>query len=219
MALISSYRSVAKRSHRTTGTMYPKVKVRGEEEEHDDPLRLQEEKNSLLLRIFESISLQNHCTPGNEYCNISPPHARIPKSYVPNVPMPSVAISKDITHRSPGKNNEETDEKSRTHIRASPVPRPRAVLSSPDNDGMVGSRNRLSRERDPLSTAHNSGQNKLVQGNQVLKNVNTDGPVRTTRVSKEADSMTSPKEKHTAKLTTPRQKSSLRKAKASNGSL
>lgn len=44
--------------------VYPKVKVRGEEEEQDDPLRLQEEKNSLLLRIFESISLQNHCTPG-----------------------------------------------------------------------------------------------------------------------------------------------------------
>lgn len=84
---------------------------------------------------------------------------------------------------------------------------------------MVGSRNRLSRVRDSFSRAHNLGQNKLVQGNQVLKNVTTDVPVHTRRVSKEADSMTRPKEKHTAKLTTPRQKSSLRKGKASNGGL
>ncbi|PON44370.1 hypothetical protein PanWU01x14_267590 [Parasponia andersonii] len=32
---------------------------------------------------------------------------------------------------------------SKPNVRASSVPRPRAVLSSPDNDGMIGSRNKL----------------------------------------------------------------------------
>lgn len=84
---------------------------------------------------------------------------------------------------------------------------------------MIGSRNRLSRERDPISRKHISGGNTLVQGNRVLKNDSVDGPVSTRKVSKGADDMIHPKETLAKKLTASRQKSSVRKGKASTGRL
>ncbi|XP_058101452.1 uncharacterized protein LOC131245780 isoform X2 [Magnolia sinica] len=191
--------------------MYPRVKVKGEEVK-EGPVATQEDRSSLLLRVFESLSLHDRHSPGNEYRDNSPPHARIPKSYVPITPMPSVAASKGTARPLKGKNNKEIDADSKTNIRASSVPRPRAVLSSPDNDGMIGSRNKLSRGRHSVLKTRNSDHVTLTQGKTILKK---DSPSNTRRVSKEADSKPHPKEKHATEQTVPQQKVHLRKGKPS----
>lgn len=212
-------------SSESTATMYPRVrvKVRGggeeedEEREQENPVSVQDENSSLLLKVFESISLHSRFSPGNEHQSASLPQARVPKSYVPNVPMPSISVSKDATSRSTGKKKKEVDEESRTNIRASSVPRPRAVLSSPNNDEMIGSRNRLSRDRQSITKANNLvGQTTPAEGKRVLKNANAESPVNGKRVLKEAHSKVLPKEKNATEVSVPRQKACLRKGKPNN---
>ncbi|XP_077229743.1 uncharacterized protein LOC143862559 [Tasmannia lanceolata] len=183
--------------------MYPTVKV-GKE---GIPVALKEEESSsLLLRVFESLSVQDRCSQGNEDQNDSPPHAKVPKTYIPNVPLSSIAVEKV-------NNNNEVDEDIRPYIRASSVPRPRAVLSSPDNDDMIGSMNKLSTRRQTVLKNHNSSQNTHVQGK--VKNIRADRPLNTRRVSKEVDDKghPHPQEKHTTGQASPRQKPYIRKGK------
>ncbi|ONK63884.1 uncharacterized protein A4U43_C07F19920 [Asparagus officinalis] len=49
--------------------------------------------------------------------------------------------------QSKGTNDDRLDEDNKTNIRASSVPMPRAVLSSPDNDELIGSQNQSIREK------------------------------------------------------------------------
>ncbi|KAF5205538.1 cysteine-rich repeat secretory protein 3-like [Thalictrum thalictroides] len=134
-------------------TMYPRVKVRIQEEEPEkDQYEVQKENSSLmLLNNFNSPSSHDHLLTGNEFASGSPsPVARIPKSYVPSFTTPSISSSK-------GKNDKEIEDK-RPNIRASSVPPPRAVLSSPDNDGIIGNRNQLTGERRTIMKRSNLGE-------------------------------------------------------------
>ncbi|KAJ6719353.1 hypothetical protein OIU79_007084 [Salix purpurea] len=67
--------------------------------------------------------------------DVSPPiTARIPKSHVSNVIMPRVSVSEEAE-----KKNNSTEEE-RLNIRASLIPRPRAVLSSPGTNELHAAR-------------------------------------------------------------------------------
>lgn len=124
--------------------MYPRVKVR----QHIEGVPVQEKETSHAVRIIESLSLENHSFPRilvpNQEHNCKsdprPPHARVSTSHLKNPSTPPVDACK-------GKNDKELDGDNKTNIRASSVLRPRAVLSSPDNDGIIGTQNQRIRER------------------------------------------------------------------------
>ncbi|VVB12152.1 unnamed protein product [Arabis nemorensis] len=63
--------------------------------------------------------------------------AKIPKVYIPSVVVISESKSVEMNKRIRG-----TDIKAKQKTKASPILRPRAVVSSPDNDAMIGSINR-----------------------------------------------------------------------------
>ncbi|XP_068663887.1 uncharacterized protein [Aristolochia californica] len=173
--------------------MYPKVKVREEVE----PVAAAEEVRSALgLKAFESLSLDNPSGPDNSPQSLP----RIPESYVPNMPKLSVAVkkgnkSKDfIRNRSPPsllkeKNNKsEHDDDNPSNIRASSVPRPRAVLSSPDNDGVIGSRNRLARAKQTTLKTGGLSQKTLALGQTGKpRSRKMESPMSTGRVLTDAD--------------------------------
>ncbi|KAK9280876.1 hypothetical protein L1049_003767 [Liquidambar formosana] len=131
--------------------MYPRVKVR--EQEQDDSFSPEDDSSSLLLlKVFESLSVQDCCSPekGNE--NDSPPLVtKIPKTRVPNLAMPLNSVSKGASQLpETKKNNKHVVDDAKPNARASSIPRPRAVVSSPDNDGMIGNMNKLISRR-PLT--------------------------------------------------------------------
>ncbi|GAB2295307.1 hypothetical protein Dimus_029478 [Dionaea muscipula] len=81
---------------------------------------------------------------------------KIRKSYIPMSVPPSRS-------RGTRKNDGETEE-DRPNIKASFVPRPRAVLSSPDNDSMIGSNNKAKVGRHTVVIKDNDPrQNMLSQ--------------------------------------------------------
>ncbi|XP_059625197.1 uncharacterized protein LOC132268358 [Cornus florida] len=121
--------------------VYPKVKVK--EEDEDDPFNLHDGANSLPeSKIFESppCTLGSHVEEDNQ--NQSPPSvAKIPETSVPKSKMTFKPPSKG-----PGKISKHTkvvQEDIKPKVRDSSVLRPRAVLSSPDNDEMIGNKNKL----------------------------------------------------------------------------
>ncbi|GAB2233192.1 hypothetical protein Droror1_Dr00002410, partial [Drosera rotundifolia] len=126
---------------------YPKVKVRDEEKQDRD-----HRCESLMgLKGFDRLFVADLDGGAvvKEHKHYSP-HviARIPTSYVPT----SVK-----TPTSTGTGNEDKDgEEDKPNIRASSIPRPRAILSSPDNDGMTGSNNKAKVSKD-----HNSRRSML----------------------------------------------------------
>ncbi|KAK3187685.1 hypothetical protein Dsin_027246 [Dipteronia sinensis] len=88
-----------------------------------------------------------------EHRDVSPPFiARIPKSYVTtNVITPTISSCKE---------SEKIDENDKPNVRATPILRPRAVLSSPDNDAVIGNKNRTKAERPAALKNRNSVQNR-----------------------------------------------------------
>lgn len=218
--------------------MYPRVKVR----EQEDPIPIEEETTSYLLRVIESLSIEGHCSSriladnhGSE-CKNDPPysHAKISKSYPKNSLRSRISIPK-------GKNNTGLDEDNRTNIRASSIPRPRAVLSSPDNDEMIGNQNQLIRKRETLLKRQNqnthsqdtdrttgkqnqlirksgtpsrsraSDQNTHAQVKLSQMNARVSTPLRTREVAIEVGKNTHPKEKHASELSTPRLRPSIKR--------
>ncbi|XP_065862969.1 uncharacterized protein [Euphorbia lathyris] len=78
-----------------------------------------------------------------EYRDISPPRiARVPNSYVPNIILPTNTVLPTESASEEADKKSNSDVEDRPNIRASSVARPRAVLSSPDNDAVIGNRNR-----------------------------------------------------------------------------
>ncbi|KAK4425417.1 hypothetical protein Salat_1735700 [Sesamum alatum] len=109
--------------------MYPKVKVRAQREEAD---QYAYEKSSLQsLKAFEWLSPQ-HLSSSDD----SPgPVARVPRSYAPKSPPPSFYASREQANK-----KKTVAEESPKKVRATSAPRPRAVLSSPENDRIIRSR-------------------------------------------------------------------------------
>ncbi|KAF4387051.1 hypothetical protein G4B88_024623 [Cannabis sativa] len=113
--------------------MYPRVKVRVEEFKEQE----------------ECLSPQTQQEKENQ-SSVSPllPIARILKDYVLNSTMDlNNSASKVEQKRGVVK-------ESKPNLKASLVSRPRAVLSSPDNDGLIGSRNKLVNERSSTPKMH-----------------------------------------------------------------
>nr|XP_027120161.1 uncharacterized protein LOC113737105 isoform X2 [Coffea arabica] len=92
--------------------MYPKVKVR-EQEDYDDQYEF-ETRSLQSLKTPECFSLNDFSSPDNS-----------PTSVV-RVPRFDSSTSGAISNR-----KQKLLEENKTNIRASPIPRPRAVLSSP----------------------------------------------------------------------------------------
>ncbi|KAJ0052591.1 hypothetical protein Pint_01661 [Pistacia integerrima] len=115
--------------------VYPQVKVR--QQEQDD------RGSFLFIRVIESLSLQDHHSSDEENkSNSSPSVAKITKVNAPIVKAQSVTPSKAA------KSNRQINKDTKLlNARASSVTRPRAVLSSPDNDGMIGNINKFDNER------------------------------------------------------------------------
>lgn len=131
--------------------MYPKVKVRQEPYQEIDDADVRD----LGLKSFLSLS-----SPVMDKKNVIVRSiVKEPKCYVPHVPTPRVHVTEDfgdcsLTSDSSGSTGTEKDDntdESRIHIRASSIPRPRAVISSPDNDILIGNRNKIRDGRLPAS--------------------------------------------------------------------
>lgn len=129
--------------------MYPRVKVRKQVEEDD---QYAFEKISLQsVKAFEWLSLNDFSSSDEPPASI----VRVPGSNVPKSPISTYTGSK-------GEENNKTktvSAENRKNVRASSVPRPRAVLSSPDNDGIIGSKTKTRRELHPST----KGQNRHAQ--------------------------------------------------------
>ncbi|KAM0966717.1 hypothetical protein FF1_022476 [Malus domestica] len=118
---------------------YPKVKVRQQEDQDDHQ------------------PLTDFCFPEKEHEETPPTVVRIPESYVPSVVIPSISATEGEM-----KDNK-VEEEIKQNIRASSIPRPRAVLSSPVNDTAIGSKNRIKAVRTPALKNHNLVKNNHTQ--------------------------------------------------------
>lgn len=160
--------------------MYPKVKVREEKYQYDEHV-------AVGLQLLESLSLHVPSSPEIEHRDDSRAFiARIPKSPLRNVVTPTNSTHKEaeqnnytkidekekpnIRVTSPtmdstslsddGKNDVKIDETEKPNIRAGSILRPRAVLSSPDNDAVIGNKNRLKGERPAALRNHDMVSNR-----------------------------------------------------------
>ncbi|KAI3918945.1 hypothetical protein MKW98_017393 [Papaver atlanticum] len=189
---------------------YPKVKVRSE----DDDFCSHKEKNCLmLLKVFETLSLQVQASPGKELENDIPPSvARVPKLYSPVLAAPSTSSSKGAQ-----KHEKQIEEDTKSNNGASSVLRPRAVLSSPDNDGMIGHINRLSRVLPSVTKKKELGEITCVPSKVNPRCVKAKSPVNMRRESKEtSETKVFLNITRSPDLTAPKQKSGPRKVKASS---
>ncbi|GMH08282.1 hypothetical protein Nepgr_010122 [Nepenthes gracilis] len=133
----------------TRRTMYPKVKVR--EQNQEDPQDRQG-RSLQKLKDFDSLSLGNMTSTVKEHKHISPPStAEVPSSHTQITPP----LSRGLQNV-----DKEAEVEDKPHIRASSILRPRAVLSSPDNDQMIGSKHKAKVERHSALKDHNSCQNR-----------------------------------------------------------
>ncbi|KAI3973407.1 hypothetical protein MKW92_031502 [Papaver armeniacum] len=99
------------------------------------------------------------------------------------------------------KHEKQIEEDTKSNNGASSVLRPRAVLSSPDNDGMIGHINRLSRVLPSVTKKKDLGEKTCVPSKVNPRCVKAKSPVNTRR---DPD------------LTAPKQKSGPRKVKANS---
>lgn len=110
----------------------------------------------LSLKDIQFLSLQDSSLAVKRHQDDSPQvTARIPKSFVPRVLIPSLSTFKEDDRKS--------NEENRPNIRASSVPRPRAVLSSPENDAITGSKNKNVAVRSPGSMKQKLTKSKHAQ--------------------------------------------------------
>ncbi|KAL0368506.1 UNVERIFIED_CONTAM: hypothetical protein Scaly_1069500 [Sesamum calycinum] len=130
--------------------VYPKVKVTEEIEEVDE---CDYEKSSLRsLKTFEWLSLDHFPSSGASQRSA----VRIPDLSVLKSSRPSFQASKEKT-----KNKQRTTvAKNQKNGRAASAPRPRAVLSSPDNDGILRSKTQTRKELVSALKSHNLCQNR-----------------------------------------------------------
>ncbi|KAH7517442.1 hypothetical protein FEM48_Zijuj09G0065300 [Ziziphus jujuba var. spinosa] len=159
--------------------VYPRLKVRAYEQE--DCLSPRDVRKAGLLSIIttESPSIEAQAGSGSppdfvakEIEIRSPPSiARIMKTYLQDSTIPSISPSKGTV-----KNKKLVKENAKPNINraCNSVPRPRAVLSSPDNDGMIGSRNKLIHERCSTLKVRKTGdgisvRSKLTPSDDVIK--------------------------------------------------
>ncbi|XVE81932.1 hypothetical protein DITRI_Ditri15bG0106100 [Diplodiscus trichospermus] len=159
--------------------MYPRVKVK--EQDQDDQHAIHDYKISSVLSLKDVLflSMLDSCFPVKRHQDVSPMcTARIQKSYVPEIEKPSDSAPEEAE-----KNKTKTDEETRPNIRVSSTPRPRAVISSPDNDAVIGNKNRIKGEYRTASKNHNVVQNRHTTRSHILSR----SPVKTRKSKDDAD--------------------------------
>lgn len=132
-------------------TMYPKVKVRclEQDDEYDRPRS--------PLQGFNSISIQDSTPVEGVKRSSSVSVAKVPRSYIPRSITPPPSLPKSA------KKSELEADGNKPHIRASSIPRPRAVISSPDNDQILGSKNKIRFQRQTPSKNHDFAQRRQLE--------------------------------------------------------
>lgn len=164
---------------------YPRVKVR-EEKDSDDCPAVYEQKRSYLLSLkdLESLLLQDSSnSPGKEH-RVSPSSlAKIPKACSPDGIKPSTSESQEAERRC-----KMVDEDNKANIRASSIPMPRAVISSPENDQMIGKKNRKTIEKPSVLKNRNSVQSRHSQCKIIASHSGNENPISSRRSKETADS-------------------------------
>ncbi|KAK1362627.1 hypothetical protein POM88_047101 [Heracleum sosnowskyi] len=164
--------------------MYPKVKVRDEAQDVDE-----DDYATRFYKALDALSLQNFPSPPVKELedNSLPSVVRIPKSYVSKPIMPLAPVSKGSAKSI----NRKIVEEEKQNIRASSVPRPRAVLSSPDNDGLLKSKQKSRQEISSGLKNHNQRQNRHAQCKVIPTSI--DAINRTREANEAAHSRINPK--------------------------
>ncbi|XWS08727.1 hypothetical protein CRYUN_Cryun40dG0025900 [Craigia yunnanensis] len=133
----------------------------------------------LSLKDVPFLSTLDSYFPVKRHQDVSPMRtARIPESYVPDVEKPSDSASEEAE-----KNKTKTDEEARPNSRVSSTPRPRAVISSPDNDAVIGNKNRIKGEYRTALKNHNRVQNRHTTQSRIFPK----SPVKTRKSKDDAD--------------------------------
>ncbi|KAH7522001.1 hypothetical protein FEM48_Zijuj07G0091600 [Ziziphus jujuba var. spinosa] len=152
--------------------------------------------------------------------DVSPPSiAKIPKSYMPSVAIPTISVpeipkSESSSLAEAEKKNEKFEEDNQQNIGASSIPRPRAVVSSPNNDVVIGNKNRVKTERPSVLK-----NRKTIQNRHALRKVI---PSRTAensmnmKKSKEVPDESNLKGKKASAVTVPSQRRNPRTGKPSS---
>ncbi|XP_024167417.1 uncharacterized protein LOC112173962 isoform X1 [Rosa chinensis] len=133
--------------NRRQSQMHPTVRVRVHQQENYIPPQNDHKSVPVTKVSDESLSIPVKVTQG---CSL-PLKPRIMKASVPNVPAGQpLSSSKEKSRR--------LDKDAKPDVRACSAvqPRPRAVLSSPDNDGMIGLVNKLIDKQPSASKVPNT---------------------------------------------------------------
>ncbi|KAM4117009.1 hypothetical protein ACJW30_02G092000 [Castanea mollissima] len=124
-------------------------------------------------------------------------------------------LNDDSSFPGAGEIDKKIDEDDKINVRASSILRPRAVLSSPDNDVMIGNKNRVKAKRPSCLKNHNLVQSRHTQGRIISSDI-TECTVHT-RKSKDADDSKSDlRGKKGSTIAVPSQKRYLRTNKPSS---
>ncbi|KAL5863775.1 hypothetical protein ACOSQ3_001289 [Xanthoceras sorbifolium] len=161
--------------------MYPRVRVRVQEQQDGQVSPPNDRGSFLFLRLLESLSLQDCSLPKENHCNSSPANAKVTMTCVPDVKLESVSASTE-------KNNTDIHKDTKLNARVSSIPRPRAVLSSSENDGMIGNRNKLQKYTTFSSPKKlNSTEQKMRAQTAAIPNpVKTRSPLSARKGSRDA---------------------------------
>ncbi|CAA0817465.1 Unknown protein [Striga hermonthica] len=147
------------------GNMYPKVKVRVQREEDDDDQYGYEKSSLESLKAFEWLSLHHSSSSDESPVSV----VRVPRAYAPKSPAPGFLSSKDT------KEKKAVVEGNWKSARPASAPRPRAVLSSPDNDGLIGSKTLARGKQFSGLKNRPASQNRHSQCKNFLKSSNFEG--------------------------------------------
>ncbi|XP_031398977.1 uncharacterized protein LOC116209473 [Punica granatum] len=160
--------------------MYPRVKVREETRDDHDSGRQVPRKSPrsppLGLKALDFLSIHDYQSPEQQHRVVfAECIARIPNSSASNAATRTNSMIE-------GKKDTSSNEDNKAQIRASSIPRPRAVLSSPDNDAMIGKKNRKATEHSSAPRNHNKLHNKNahLQLAVPIENINTDASLKCT---------------------------------------
>ncbi|CAN1279066.1 hypothetical protein LINPERPRIM_LOCUS16873, partial [Linum perenne] len=138
----------------------------------------------LSLKDIQFLTIQETRFPGNHpLLQFRPPCAILPQQ--PETPTTPVSVSTESSATDTKSNPDEGDD--RPLIRAGSIPPPRAVLSSPQNDALIGNKNRVAKPTTRPSALRNKNsiQERHVQQCKVMPRTPIDDSAVRSRKSKD----------------------------------
>ncbi|KAI5566062.1 hypothetical protein BDE02_14G161900 [Populus trichocarpa] len=156
--------------------MYPKIKVRKQEEDEESSPPNDHVSTPSLRVKSESPSVEgcgSHASEEENQSDSSPSMARFAKPYfVRNLKARPFSASKGKL-----KDNRRIGENRKLSFGAKSALRPRAVLSSPDNDGIIGKRNKWKNERTLTLKSCNSELTKPAETKVIANQGKSESPL------------------------------------------